>query len=315
MVGMKPRALLATCSLLLVVTGCGDPPIATEDYPAAYTKAYCERAVRCGLASDEPSCAVGASVELGQAVASVAAGRATFDSDVARACLDGLASPGCDFEPGPACGHEFAGLREDAEACFVNGDCRSGNCAQVSCDSACCEGVCTARSGVGASCQSSAECAEGLECKVGEVTASCQPLPGPGEHCDFQGECPSGYYCSLDFSPTDAPLGGTCERAGGHDEPCEAFFPYDSCVERDQYCERSTDRCTTRVGPGDICMFLTSGLRPAGSTCQLDATCTMNRCVLWPVGEGTPCTEQCGYGYECTSAGVCRATPAPQVCR
>jgi len=208
----------------------------------------------------------------------------------------------------------FRGLRDETELCIVNADCRSGICAQVSCDSRCCEGVCTAPSGVGATCSADYQCADGLLCRQAGATASCQTRPGPGDPCEAQGECPSGYFCALEFSPIDVAENGHCQAKAAHGAVCNDTFANDACLRRDDYCDRPTQTCSSRIEVGGACQLIYVGLSPQGSNCRDEAGCESGTCVGLPAEAGDSCTSACGVGFECTTAGLCQPWPAPQVC-
>ena len=104
--------------------------------------------MRCEQSPDVASCKQSMRLSMGQAVASVNAGRIHYEASAASLCLDPTASMGCNttdlFAPSQApCRDTFKGTLPGSAACLSPDVCLSQSCLPTSCSSnTCCAGVC-----------------------------------------------------------------------------------------------------------------------------------------------------------------------------
>jgi hypothetical protein len=304
---------------LLVVSGCGEGGLSSQDFEAAFEQATCERATRCGLVTDVDTCAQGSTWDGSQALASLAAGRAGYDGDSASACVEAVRAASCveTHDAIPPCDDVFTGALHDDDTCWFDFECASRRCVKVECDRQCCTGVCMEPSGEGAACQAASDCQGGLICEGLEgEPATCHRRVALGAHCETSFECDPSAYCALVFSPTDVPLGGTCLARSPQGGVCDAGFPDESCLGVDEFCNPPAELCTSRGAPGESCEFLHAGLSIRGDTCRFEGTCDPDtrRCAAWPAA-GAPCLQgRCAAGYQCDTNDLCVLGEVPAVC-
>ena len=299
--GIWKRAAAAAWSAWLVVgvsacSGESDagPPLTVDEYITAAGDALCNRFVRCGELASMEVCRTGgifplvSLAEIDSLRAAFAAGRATFDGEKARACVDALVASACDQETSGtrtsplACLQVARGTAHGGEPCAVDAECVSQFCNQAfsSCDNACCLAICGGDippdPGEGKPCLSDT-CGDGLYC-AGSAPGTCRRLVAAGAPCSPAEECDYGYRCDVENGSRFVCL--PVPRLG---EPCTGI-----CRELGTMCDPTTNVCVPLSKPGDPCDQFANPLACGGFN-QCDAT---GHCApSAPVG--VPCTSVC----------------------
>jgi hypothetical protein len=365
---MSKRAR-STLVLLFVslawVIGCSEsktPPVTSvplEDLPSAYASAVCTAADTC-LGALMPIFVAGGDCEtryrelLANAAVplfetAIARGSLGYDPTRVPACMDAIATGGCDALAGgllpAACEDALTGTVALGGACDLDAECLD--------DAACvqnttCPGTCTARGGPGHGCTRNDECQRGFVCDSTVCTAppaegqACQGPSAPdcrigllclGGNATRQGTCHTqaelftaavGAACGLQAGPwcqeglacviQAVPAPGTpatflCEAPVASGAACQAGVP-DPCPP--------TEYCTARLATGVIdgtCTALPVGGEPCavrlvGATCAAGHACIAGTCRPLQANGGA-----CGSAAECYS-GVCTSgvCVAPVVC-
>lgn len=276
------------------------PPLTVDEYLAAARDAMCNRFVQCGEIESLDVCKATGLSELNSlpAIASVraafATGRATFDGNKARACVDALVAQGCDNEAAASratprvCLQVARGTVPMNQPCAVNEECVTQFCSPVdaTCDQGCCLGSCgidvPLNGGEGEMCVFFT-CGDGLYCDQ-EVDYKCRRLLPAGAHCSrattarSYEECDYGYMCRL-----DSPSSGTCVPVPGLGEPCTSI-----CRDVGTVCHPTARICVPVSKAGDSCAQ--GQYSPlCGSFNQCDAS---GHCAP-PAPVGAPCTSLC----------------------
>lgn len=137
----------------------------------------------------------------------------------------------------------------------------------------------------------SAECMQGLECRLGVCTDTCPPR-GMDEVCAEDGDifatCAEGLVCDHGGSNTCVPrvaIGEACKP----NVPCEAGA----------YCEPMMSVCAAQLGPDAMCT--------GDAACADGLTCEVQSMLCKPVPQaGEACQAVCAAGFYC-EAGTCAA--------
>ena len=328
-------------------------PVALEDYERAWAELYCEQAQRCGVpvmddiyyvfAETGPGCVerVLEALRRGNEMRSLAApyqaavvrGTATWDADLAGACLDAQRALPCFMgllgamdEHYPECRRLAEGLVAPGGACRFDPECSAGWCDT----SAGCPGVCVAYATAGGACDDSIRCPPDQDCASG----ACRPLEpepfrraGRGEACGDFLPCAFGLACAAGTSTcVNAPGDGAAcltddslPCALGHvcddDGLCHRVFLaaaegaacgndiYTGCDPvADLQCDEATSRCVPMPGEGQACTARRECV--AEFYCGTDGTCRRK------ATDGEPCSavdsgDACRSGYCDQRAGVC----------
>jgi hypothetical protein len=284
---------------LLLLASCGDGKrMALEDFLAARDDANCARLTRCGLFNESICDGYFRSPDYRALLAAVDGGKLDYDGAATYACLDELATVGCDRtqrdtrEETPACASVFRGGVSDGKACAFDDECRSGKCDAPTCTrDVCCPGTCAAASSGspgGGPCQVDANCTNGYCTK----SKQCAPRVTEGKICDDTRACDFGLAC---IGLTDLQA-GNCRRLPLIGESC----PYLQCAELAGTCVNFT--CLALGLPGEPCT--------ADDECSPFAQCdeTRNVCIDTPT-LGMACDVYCAGEAWC-DASVCVAPRA-----
>jgi hypothetical protein len=300
----------------LAAAGCGgggaSASIPIDDLVARMQAAVCHQGVACGVAPDTATCNASIFVvtetPILTVVASVKRGTTRYDGELARQCLDRIASLPCPSEPPNLglCDGVFQGTVAAGGACVTGEECISQACVSSSgCQSASCQGT----------------CAPGL----GLVTlgAACD---GVGTFCSDDAYCKSGVCVAL--IPAGSPCGGTddvcvaghsCQASGSAGTTvCMPNFPAEgatctpgrACQRSDDYCDATSLECVRRKLPGAAC---------DGDQCVGYAHCVNGACTPIP-GPGASCFDASGnpilncLGDLICVGEVCGAPPPIQAC-
>lgn len=240
----------------------------------------------------------------------------------------GASAPCDDMQP---CGSGFvcAPSRRCEERSTIGTSCRAHvECPTgATCDGLTLQGSCVALLPAGATCTTTAACAENLSCAPNTATQGgprrCQPKVVAGEPCTQNADCVEAAYCDAKKK---------CVQRPGLDEPC-AWSSRSCAVGLTCYQPTKTDRtCVKPRAMGEACS------QP--NNCVAGLTCRDNVCVALPAkGElcggltfcadgwcdyksGGVCSawrktgEACYGGHECGPSGTCVGTnPSDLRCR
>jgi hypothetical protein len=262
----------------------------------------------------------------GVVLASVKAGRLSFDFEQADACLDGMKTtasqcPATMEEP-DECEHVVAGLVGIDGECAYDSECAGqARCRRVGNGAA---GRCYDKSGEGGLCESTLDCQDSFFCYQGsspQYVCVALPTVGPGASCGGTVACDQGYFCDPETDrciarkasgetcstsyPGMCQEGLVCEYSGrcgaglGVNQTCS----YSDVCGAGLYCDSSTYMCTALKGVGSTCY--------AATECDQNAYCDGNtdRCVARHASG-----ESCATGYDscqplfgCAPRGNCQA--------
>jgi hypothetical protein len=323
--------------------------LALDELPGAYAAALCEAYADCygnlyAVFRPGEDCKKNLTVQLEEELATlpdaVERGRLTYDGVAAQACVDEIATGGCDTldqRASTTCQGALVGSATEDEACESSEECQAGLYCKIG---ETCPGACTPLEAAGRACESDSQCKSGLKCGV---TGLCVAPAKAGEPCQ-QGEpdCGAGYVCLGDdaasskpgecvaakgaFSGDEGatcsltslcapglaceilsaamPLMGKCAPTKQPSEACHPSLP-DACP-LDQYCKIDDNpfdgTCTPRPGSNMQCG---KGLGGA-PVCAPYTRCNNNVCrPIANAGEGCTLDENC-YSGRCES-GACVA--------
>lgn len=260
---------LIACGSLKTGSSGGATLPAIDDLVDAVDAARCNALVSCHEISDVALCHAllgppGTGFNsLASSVASVKAGKATYDAAAARACLDAIAGQ-CELmvviqgrlQPEP-CTRIFTGEVADGERCVADAECMAGSfCGMLPIRG--CDGTCTRG---GTMCNNDTHCNAGQVCDqvhrtdLSAGTCAAPVAGGESEPCGTNLSCSAGLYCKYNNNGPS-----TCARFVQMNDACD------------------NDRCA-------------EGLLCAGAD---DGSSTPH--CLPPAGKGEPCqgSEQCG---------------------
>jgi hypothetical protein len=328
-----PSVGLAIAILAGTLAACGSIGVPIDDFVAEYIAAECAMWTRCHVASDQAFCVAAMRAfrnpdKLAREVAAVKAGKAVYDGNRARGCVDSFAKISCDElwsnstgGIGSACQGTFSGgATADGDSCLDNVECLPGSyCAFTTSDS--CTGVCTSGwtgcqedsqcakgkvcdafwpndgecvdpappgATVGSSCGTYQSCQPGLYCSLWN---GCQPQGKEGDYCDWVTGCAAGLTCT----PTNDPstVVAVCRRIAAKGEPCEAVNQCGGILWSTIKCDMTSHVCVdnTSEGPcltGDTDFRAANGCDPFTSYCD-DSTSTLT-CKPYTAAIGDPCT-------------------------
>lgn len=323
---------LALAMAVLAACGGGGDSFSADEYPQEFRDAICSNLASCGLVKDLDTCSKlnlltsdSALFDPHWTASQLAAfdmNKTSFNSSKARACLDAIASAGCEFsgllqrglQP-DECTEIFAGTLHAGETCALDQECVSFNCnAPTVCSQACCTGACVGDTppprlaNLGESC-AAAGCVSSTYCDLtSEICMALKPLNSP---CADTSECQLELSCA---GPSQDE--GTCISLPKIGEACQGF-----CQDIGATCTNGT--CVKYAIGGEACvtsddcspLYFCDGTRhcsggPAlGAACQRNEVCadarafcdtatgsTTGTCAL-PKANG----QQCEAGFECES--------------
>lgn len=196
------------------------------------------------------------------------------------------------------------GKRPNGEACAVSSQCESTYCKKgkwAQC------GVCMERGGPTWPCESTADCAFGLQCSATSTTKQCLAEVYELDKCDASHICVFPLFCKL----------GKCAQGSGEGAACDPLLK--DCVPGTSlFCHVATKQCEPRpyVGLGEPCGYIEGGFVACdwGGTCKLEGG-GKGHCAAVP-DEGASCDENadpaCTGGLVCHE-GTCRPDD-PQRC-
>jgi hypothetical protein len=212
---------------LLIVAGCGDDSTSIDSFPREYASAVCGQSFKCCTTAEledhtSRSCNENTRLALSFVVGSIkqsqSRGRARFQNDQARACVEALAGMSCAEwrnpvtrdRAAPACNELVLGLVEDGKPCAGDHECRSRYCEGDTTEmdgKPPRDGACKAPAPPGGSCVEEEACASGGYCD--RATMKCAATKDDGASCFDEAECKSG-LCGDDGKCTSTPPRGAC---------------------------------------------------------------------------------------------------------
>jgi hypothetical protein len=264
-----------------VAAGCG--PSSGKSNPAnldellnRFFTILCKEEVSCGSMPDQATCLASVqkdTTEFATLRADIASGKVRYDSVQGGACMDYFervyggactrsALAAATATPTDACNAFLVGSVADGGACFSSSECVSTDCAltDTSCSrsDACCAGTCTAKPTpipLGGDCSAltaGQSCATGSICITNSSTGArtcAAPSKVKGTTCAGFYDCASPLYCD-----TDAATGtGTCQPAAATGAACNPAVTFGSCDDNNDYCDKTTGKCTRRLAVGAAC--------------------------------------------------------------
>ncbi len=230
----------------------------------------------------------GLDLDDGQLQASIAAGRARWDSAKADQCFEELRAELCaggDFESLTSCEAVVVGLVAEGGACASGEECETGlDCAT---DGDTCAGVCEP------------DCGE-ERCETGEicnyVALTCGPPGSVGAECDWSPDCEDGLFCD---STGVCATGGTVSAGGACSNRRECTDGLSCYSERCGTIELLDAGAACSVGE-EI-----AALCKAGTVCtnlQIDGAQATGTCAA-AQSEGGTCrvSFECAWGLACSA--------------
>ena len=318
-----------------------DGAIALDDFPRAYSDAFCRLLARCSpqlipagdcLATLIPVIAEQLFPPLKAAVAD---GTAVYDAAALPNCLEEVATASCDTPASESCFDAvFRGTKNAGEVCTHDAQCADRQCLV----SNACPGACGTRAKLGEACTPQNGCEKELFCRQNsDRSRTCAQTAAGGEACGAEVRCRGYNYC---YAPAGGdgkclaapdlptiPVDGECEVGLG--PRCESGLVCSMQFEDGV----SLGRCKAKVAVGAACSFsfpdacpegqhchITTGLgvKPASGKCQdnpkLGEECLYNTLYSAPCVLGQVCSElskvcalakqleeSCAHGSECAS--------------
>jgi hypothetical protein len=294
------RLTIATCLALLAACG----GVGRDDFVSAWIDADCERAARCGEYISKEACVAFEGVrrafdrEVLVLEANVASSRVSYDGGEAADCIERRRTASCDRtsadwrRSSAGCAAAFDGEVSNGGQCYLDAECRSGECAVGACSESCCVGTCfdvLAPAHIGESCAERG-CVDGAFCDRNDPNQVCKALRPAGSPCGNHDECGYGLSCSE----------GTCVDTPARGEPCSTA-PFCENWFGD-VCSSASGTCEPLPVVGGLCRF--------NNDCQAPLVCNASVCAA-PPDAGEPCLDRiCGAGTYC-AAGTC-ATQSPE---
>lgn len=228
----------------------------------------------------------------------VTAGTAKYDGTKLQACVDKIASLGCDAiyqRDIDVCVATLHGTLATGSMCTMDFECASGNFCK---SNQACPGTCTARQAAGATCDKDDQCASGLSCKLHK----CEAPGGVGAVCGGANdpECRTGLTCVGKDAQTKTP--GLCKEnaevfAGNVGDVCD--------IQAAKFCKAGSvcsilsasvtglvSKCTAPVASGAACKA------SLPSQCPLDEYCKLQGKLALGMVDGT-CTKKPANGEPC----------------
>ena len=149
------------------------------------------------------------------------------------------------------------------------------------------------------------DCIEGTVCAADATGGgSCKVPLAAGARCGPYDRCVRPYQCG-GIDPVTSE--GTCTGPPGQGQACDMSG---NCDDSRDYCDRTTNMCTSRIAVGDPCSA------PEG--CISYATCDGTTCVAMP-GPGSSCdpaaVDSCSLSLSCDTTMHCALPPPAASCR
>jgi hypothetical protein len=299
-------------------------PITLDELAKQWIERSCSNYLQCHQFETREACEAATTYDLEQLIASVKAGRATFDPEHAAECLEGIsdatscsdvlsASRETQEKVRTCYGSVLVGNGDEGAPCVAWSDCVSNSCSAPSCAEGCCAGSCTAPStGTpptpnkdGEACGNGAGICDDAKsfCPYSAPPLVCTPKSALDGPCTGDEEClESSLYCAK------VPGGkGVCKKRGGPGEACDPgtvpYLNYHACDRNDTYCDLTTKVCTSKPLAGASCDT------DLGKICVGAAWCDQGQCVSRSAA-GAGCDANlggynCPYGTRCTKANIC----------
>ena len=300
--GLLPLAasLPAGCggeSRRLVATRCG-PHHDLRQAETAFTAAFCDLLVGCGMYADATAC-LESGDHLPPFFAQAASGCVTVDTDGLSRCIDRLREAECRaeayFDATDVCLEAMRGTLPFGAECENDLECESHTCDEIWCGQACCRGTCAGRDAPeGSSCIADGDCAPGTYCAT--ESATCLLLLPAGSPCDAARQCEDELGCHL----------GICQLLPREGERCDPNSLFACDAFRD-HCDSTLARCVPESLLGERCSGQTQQ-----SDCVGTAWCDAGICRPLP-SSGDACIDgRCLGSLACEpESALCRPSNEP----
>jgi hypothetical protein len=308
-----------------------DPSTACADMASAFAQqmSHCT-----GISVTEAQSLMSATWDCAPLLASVSAGKISYDANQAGTCVDDINNSSCSSSDSPtSCSAAFAGTVAPGGTCKSDAE-----CAQVGskCEGTACAGTCVTPVAAGADC-SSAPCQTGLYCHhnaSGTPQKSCVAFESlnqscssfscaKGLYCDSttqtcltpktSGACSSSNECATNYVCTGPSSGSrTCQAQQGLNGACT---PGEYQCSYGLYCSGTT--CTEFSGPNGVCGQMSGGEWADCLNSWCNATTSTGTCQSYVAANGACDSSlytgepQCGPGMTCSNSsgpGTCVTT-------
>jgi hypothetical protein len=280
-------------------------PVTVDNVCERLYTGYCDWAVRCAplqLHSDRAGCIKAFTDQCNKQInpvlkAGVPAGRISFDSGKADACISSVTGMACNVLPttGDACKDVIVPKVAGGGNCFDDMECIDGTCLLASG----CPGKCEIRGKVGDTCGNTGDppC-DSKAAKCDYTAHKCVALATSGA-CSYSSDCADGYFCK---KPSTS---GSCKPFGTLDCTCSALGGAGAACTTSSECQQSlscvSSVCKAPAKSGEACNFQDGG-------CEAKLACLISDVVT---GAGV-CGDPRGSGgdcyviYECANNLTCR---------
>lgn len=310
----------------------GDP-VPLDQIPAELAKSFCAAEQACNpffykVGFTNTDCESVLTKEFAQAsyndiLAAVNAGTVKYDGNLARTCVNAIASGSCavlDNNTPDSCDQALSGSAKTGADCDIDAEC--AGIARCDTSGGTCPGKCAPLASEGVACTEDGQCARGAVCSP--ITQKCVAPAAEGEACGggVAGDCAQGLLCIGDDK--DNKKAGKCQTSaatlvGMSGDACDLQAgPWCadglSCVVQSFTLGKLTSQCEAVAASGGTCGIAIPSQCPKGEYCPLSlldlaaAKYTAN-CQTLP-SEGAACAPEIAF-ERCGQDLVCDSTTSP----
>ena len=265
--------------------------------------------------------------DLADLIASVDAGKITYDGEKAAECIATMKTSSCSDEEPAACDEVWQGNAAPGGECTRDEECAAGYCDE----SQGCPGACTAYKQAGEACTFDDICTIGYDCI--DDLCKAQPEIVDGAPCEAFDRCAGISVCVADKEGVET---GTCQsrlslfRLGEgaecditqYQDSYSGFVKHDvalckpglSCVVESTDLANGTavSSCQKALASGAECGYGAPDPCPSDEYCTADPTADKlsGTCTKLPL-EGEPCLDlqtvqaKCGPSLQCEDNNIC----------